>query len=241
MRFFRGLALAALMQAALMPQAAPRAAMAPQRGESAELLGAQAILYAEGAAKALPGKYTFRVARPPVLPPVRPGRPAFEAERLSKQEPVGRFFVVFRVYVDGLFATTVRVEMEGAWSGSLYQAKNTLQRKTAITEGMLEAIHFEGVPPAGAIKELPGDIRLRQPMAIGKILTNMDIEPIPLISAADRVRVTLKSGGLQIQADATARSSGAKGEAVRLEMDGSKKLVQGTVTGPCQATVALGG
>jgi flagella basal body P-ring formation protein FlgA len=78
-------------------------------------------------------------------------------------------------------------------------------------------------------------------MAAGKLLTQMDIEPIPLVSASDRVRVTLKNGGVQIQGDATARSSGARGDVVRLEMDGSKKLVQGTVTGPGRAAIDVKG
>jgi flagella basal body P-ring formation protein FlgA len=200
-------------------------------------MGAQAILFAESAAKAFPGEYSVRTALPPKLPPLKSGKVTIEPERLSKQEPIGRFFAMFRVYLGGIFATTARVELEGTWSGALYRAKNTLQRKTIITEDDLETIHFEGVPPAGAVKELPRGVRLRQPMTVGKLLTQMDLEPVPLVNASDRVRVTLRSGGLHIQGDATARSTGAKGEAVRLEMDGSKKLVQGIVTGPCQAAI----
>jgi flagella basal body P-ring formation protein FlgA len=233
MRFLGIILLAALLPAwALAAQ--------PQGAGSAELLGAQAILFAENAARAFPGEYTIRAERPPKLPPMKAGKVTFEAERPSKQEPIGRFFVVFRVYLDGIFATTARVELEGAWSGALYRAKNTLQRKATVTESDLEAIHFEGVPPAGAVKDLPkGGVRLRQPMAIGKLLTQMDLEPIPLVSATDRVRVTLRNGGVSIQGDATARSNGAKGDVVRLEMDGSRKLVQGVVTGPCQAVIDM--
>jgi len=202
-----------------------------------ELLSAKAIAFAEKAAGNFPGQYTIQVARSPKLPPLRSGKVTFDAERISKQEPLGRFFVVFRVYVDGISAATTRVELQSAWSGTLYQAKVALPRKTVITESELEAIAFEGVPPAGAVKELPRDIRLRQPMTVGKILTQMDIEPIPLISAADRVRVTLKKGSLAITSEATAKSSGSMGDRVRLEMDGSKKLVQAIVTGPCEAVI----
>jgi len=241
MRFFGSLLLAALLSAApSMYAASPQGSRAasPQAGD-AEQLGALAQQYAETVAATLPGHFTIHAARRPVLPPMKPGKLTFEPERLSKQEPLGRFFVIFRVYVDGIFTTTTRVEMEGAWSGNLYRAKSALQRKTVIAEDTLETFQFEGMPPAGAVKDLPKDVRLRQPMNIGRVLTNMDLEPIPLINATDRVRVTLKNGGLHIQGDATARSSGAKGDTVRLEMDGTKKLVQGTVTGPCQATVTV--
>jgi flagella basal body P-ring formation protein FlgA len=53
--------------------------------------------------------------------------------------------------------------------------------------------------------------------------------------------VTLRNGGVQIQGDATARSNGAKGDMVRLELDGSKKLVQGVVTGPGRAVIDVKG
>ena len=215
----------------------PVAALWAQEPGTPELLGTKAIAFVENAAKNLPGQYTTKISRPPMLPPLKPGRVTFEAERLSKQEPLGRFFVVFRVYVDGCPASTARVEMEGTWSGNIYQAKNALQRKSVITEADFEAIPYSGIPPIGAVKELPDNIRLRQPMTVGKILTQMDIEPIPLISATDRVRVTLQNGALQIISEATARSSGMKGDRVRLEMDGSKKLVQALVTGPGEAVV----
>ena len=208
---------------------------------SAELMGAKALAFAERSAAAFPGEYTIRIARPPTLPPLKPGAVAFEPERISKQEPIGRFFVVFRVSVDGLPAATARVELESTWSGTLYQAKSALQRKTVLTEGELEEIHFDGVPVAGAVKELPKGFRLRQPIRTGKVLTLMDIEPIPLISAMDRVRVTLKNGPLHITSEATARSSGAKGDRVRLEMEGSRKPVQAVVTGPGQAIIELRG
>ena len=215
----------------------PVAVLWAQEPGTLELLGLKAVAFAENAANSFPGQYSIQISRPPMLPPLKTGRVTFEAERLSKQEPVGRFFVVFRVYVDGLPAATARVELEGAWSGHLYQAKNSLPRKTVITETELEAVPFVGIPPVGALKELPGNIRLRQPMTVGKTLTQMDIEPIPLISATDRVRVTLQNGALQIVSEATARSSGMMGDRVRLEMDGSKKLVQALVTGPGEAVI----
>lgn len=204
-----------------------------------ELLGIQALVFAENAVAALPGEYTFQVCHPPKLPPLKPGKLTFDPQRLSKDEPVGRFFVVFGIKVDGRPSATTRVEMEGSWSGLLYQAKNALQRHTVLSEENLEMISFEGVPPAGAIKVLPDDLRLRQPMSTGKILTQMDIERIPLINATDRVRVTLVNGSLQIIGEATARSSGARGNQVRLEMDGSKKILQAVVTGHREAVIEV--
>jgi flagella basal body P-ring formation protein FlgA len=171
------------------------------------------------------------------MPPLKPGRLTFEPERISKQDPVGRFFGVFRIKVDGISAASVRVEMEGTWTGVLYQAKTALKRRTAISEDDFEEIIFEGIPPAGAIKVFPQESRLSQPMQAGKIITNMQVETIPMISAGDRVRVTLSNGPLQIVSEATAKSSGAKGDKVRLEMGGSKKVLTATVVSPGQAIV----
>ena len=232
--------LASLLIALLLPLA-PTVTLKAEGGPgpNLELLGVQALVFAENAARNFPGEYNIRISRPPTVPPLKPGKVTFDAERMSKQEPVGRFFVVFRVAIDGIPAATTRVELEGTWSGTLYQAKNTLGRKTVITLGDLEPIRFEGIPPVGAVKDLPKDIRMRQPISAGKVLTQMHIEPIPLINATDRVRVLLQNGPLQIYSDATARSNGARGERVRLEMDGSKKMVQGVVTGPCAAMIDL--
>jgi flagella basal body P-ring formation protein FlgA len=213
------------------------AALLAQEAGSMELLGLQALVFAENSAAHMPGEYTFQVSSTPKLPALKPGKLSFEADRLSKSDPVGRFFIVFRVYLDGRQATTARVEMEGVWSGSLYQAKNALQRKSLITEDDFDLIPFEGAPPAGAVKALPDNVRLRQPLIMGKILTHADIELVPLINATDRVRVTIKNGPLQITSSATARSNGSKGGRVRLEMDGSQKIVQGIVTGPCEAVL----
>jgi flagella basal body P-ring formation protein FlgA len=206
---------------------------------SNELLGIQALVFAENAAKEYPGQYSIKLARPATLPPLKPGKVTFEADRMSKQEPIGRFFVVFRVAVDGLQSATTRVELEGSWSGNIYQAKVSLPRKTILTQELLEVVSFEGIPPAGTLKEIPEGMRLRQPLAIGKTITQSHVEPIPLINATDRVRVTLKNGPLQITSDAIARSNGAKGDQVRLEVDGSKKLVYAVVTGPCEATIDM--
>jgi hypothetical protein len=138
-----------------------------QDTELTDLLGLQALVFAENAVAGLPGEYAFQIVQPPSLPPfLKPGKITFAAERLSKQEPIGRFFVVFRVSVDGRPSATTRVEMEGAWSGTLYRAKSALQRKAAITENEVEAYAFTGVPPVGAVKELPSDIRLRQPLTM---------------------------------------------------------------------------
>ncbi|MDR2697603.1 MAG: flagellar basal body P-ring formation chaperone FlgA [Holophagales bacterium] len=213
------------------------AALWAQGTGTIEHLGAQALVFAENAARNFPGQYTIQISRPPTLPPLKPGKLTFEADRLSKQEPIGRFFVVFRVSVDGISTTTVRVELESTWSGALYQAKNALQRKAVITEADFETIAFDGIPPVGALKELPKDSRLRQPMNVGKLLTQMDVETIPLINSTDKVRVTLQNGALKITGCATARSNGAKGDRVRLEMDGSKKIVQAQVTGLGEAFV----
>lgn len=208
-----------------------------QENTSLELLGIQALVFAENAVATLPGEYNFKVSSTPTLPPLKPGKLTFEALRLSKDEPVGRFFIVFRVNVDGRPVATARVEMEGTWLGELFQAKNALQRKATITEDDLQKIPFEGIPPAGALKELPEDVRLRQPLGVGKIVTKTDIEPIPLVNPTDRVRVTLQNGSLQIVGEATARSGGARGDRVRLEMDGSKKIVQGIITGTREAFI----
>lgn len=204
-------------------------------------LCAQALAFAKASSAGMAGTYTFQISRRPLMPPLKPGRLSFDAEHLSKQDPIGRFFAVFRIKVDGIASASVRVEMEGHWTGTLYRAKTALQRKTPITEADFEEFNYEGIPPAGAIKVFPQESRLSQPMQAGKIITKMQVEANPMINALDRVRVTLRNGKLQITSDGIAKSSGGRGEKVRVEMVGTRKILTAIVTGPGQATVETGG
>jgi flagella basal body P-ring formation protein FlgA len=57
----------------------------------------------------------------------------------------------------------------------------------------------------------------------------------------DPVRVAVADGGLVISLDAVARSAGAMGDKVRLEMPTGHRMLQGIVTGPGTARVVLAG
>ena len=82
--------------------------------------------------------------------------------------------------------------------------------------------------------------RLRQPVPAGRILTHADLEPIPLVSAGERIRLTASWDDLSISTEAIARSSGAAGERVRLELPGSRKALVGVVAGPGEARITWG-
>jgi flagella basal body P-ring formation protein FlgA len=69
----------------------------------------------------------------------------------------------------------------------------------------------------------------------------VDLESIPVVTAGDQVRVELVSGALVIAVDAVARSNGAVGEKVRLEMPTSHKNLQAVVTGPGEARLLWAG
>ena len=64
-----------------------------------------------------------------------------------------------------------------------------------------------------------------------------DLEIIPVVTAGDQVRLEMVSGALVIEVETLARSGGAMGEKVRLEMPTSHKSIQAVVTGPGQARV----
>ena len=203
-----------------------------------EQLQMDALSYVEAQAAALSGKYTFRVVKPPVLPRVpEGGKLSFEPSNLSRRELGGVFFVSFRLKLDGRPLGMVRVDMEGKWTGKLLRAQNALQRKTILEPGQFELVPFEGNPPVGALAEIPAGFRLRSPIATGHFLVLQDLEPIPVVMAGDQVRLEIVSGSLVIAVDSLARSNGAVGEKVRLEMPTSHKNIQAVVTGPGEARV----
>ena len=208
----------------------------------AEQLQIDAVSYVEAQAAALSGHYTFRVLRPPVLPRFASGgKERFEPDHLSRKELGGAFFVSFRMYVDGRAVGLVRVDLEGAWTGKLLRAQMPLPRKAVPDATQFETVDFEGTPPVGALESIPAGYRLRTPVPIGHVLVMQDLETIPVIMAGDQVRAELVSGTLTIAVDALARTSGAVGDKVRLEMPSSHKNVQAVVLGPGEARVQWAG
>lgn len=209
----------------------------------AEGLGDQAaavaLAFAEGQAAGRPGQYAFKVVQPPVVPFVRPGHAVLEPTHLSKPEPKGRFFVAFRILVDGRPAGALRVDLEGRWAGTLLKARTSLARRQVLTGDLVEAVPMEGQPPAGALTELPEGMRVRLPVSAGKFLTQADLEPIPLIATGDKVRILAQSGPLTIHAEGIARSGGLMGDRIRLEMP-SRRQITARISGPGEATLPFG-
>lgn len=202
----------------------------------AEHLRQEALAAAERQVQGASG-YQFRVVGLSPLP-LRPlDTLKVEFSHLSRKELGGRFFAAFRLTHEGRLLGTVRVDLEGTWSGPLLTARTSLPRKGLPDPSALEMKPFEGTPPPGALTTWPEGYRLRQPVAAGKVLTHADLEPIPLVTQGDRVRLTVTWGGLCIAADGLARSQGAKGERVRIELP-SKKVVQALVTGEGEAEIA---
>jgi flagella basal body P-ring formation protein FlgA len=233
-----------------LPAAAPAAAPVAAAGDAGDALALpaeerlqnEALAFAEAQAAALSGTYTFKVLKAPVLPKVAdPGKLKFERAHLSSRDLGGHFFASFNASVAGRPIGMVRVDLEGKWNGKLLRSVNALARKTVPEAGQFEAVDFEGAPPAGALGSIPDGTRLRAPISAGHVLVMQDLETIPVIMAGDPVRVAGRTGALTIGVDALARSSGAVGEKVRVELTGGHKNLQAVVTGPGEARIQWAG
>ena len=247
--------LLALTLTAALLGAAPAAPPAPaDSGEAAEDLGNDPVLratdrlqtaalaYVEAQAAGRSGSYSFRVLTPPALPRgADPDRLEFEPARLSQRDLGGHFFVTCKASLSGRPVGMLRVDMEGKWAGKLLRTQGPLARKTVPEPGQFELVSFEGSPPAGAIFTLPEGYRLRAPLSAGHVLIMQDLETIPVVNAGDQVRVEVVNGPLVIAVEALARTSGAVGEKVRLEMPSGHKNLQAVVTGPGEARVQWAG
>lgn len=221
------------------PQLEASPSAVPEGGAAfAARLAEEGLAFAEAEAAKLPGSYRIRIVQNPVPPRLLSGTPRIEISHLSKKEPCGRFFVALKVLMDGRLAGYARVDLEGTWRGNLLKAKENLPRKGIPFPAQLEVASFEGQPPPGAIAEFPEGYRLRQPVQAGRFITLADLEPIPLVKAGDRVRLTACFESLSIATDGVARNSAAKGERVRVELGGTRKLVQGLVSGDGEVRLA---
>jgi len=238
-----------LLAGAALCAAPPQDAPAPEPAAEekvalppVEQLQADAVSYVEAQAASLSGKYVFRVVKPPVLQRVPPGaKLTFAPLRLSRKDLGGMFFVTFKQSLDGRPLGLVRVDMEGTWTGSLLRVRAPLARKTVPEASQFETVDFQGSPPAGALTELPSGYRLRAGVSTGHILAMQDLETIPVVSPGEQVRLEMVSGPLIIAVEALARSGGAVGDRVRLEMPTSHRSVQAVVTGPGEARVQWAG
>jgi flagella basal body P-ring formation protein FlgA len=202
----------------------------------------EAIAFAQAQSQGLPGSYSFRVVRPPTIPHTAlGGKIAFEAARLSRRDLGGFFFVTYKETEDGRPLGMVRVDLEGKWKGKLLRTQMTLARKTVPTEEQCQLETFEGTPPPGALSEFPAGYRLRTPVGAGHVLTMQDLETIPVILAGETVRLELVSGPLVIAMEVMARSNGAVGDKVRLEMPTTHKNLQAEVIAPGEARVQWAG
>lgn len=224
--------LSLLLTAALAWAGAPAPVAAPA---PVEKLVDVALAFAKKTAAEAGGSYRFQLVQPPRLPLLPAGKLSFEASHLSKRDPVGRFFVVVAAKVDEQRVAMLRVDLDGSWVGQVLRAKQDLARKTELSLDQVESTPFDGVPPEGALSELPPGQRLRGPVSEGRILTRSDLEPIPLVQAGDKVRLTATSEALTISMDTLARSRGGLGDHVRLEAPGSRRVVVAVVTGPGEA------
>lgn len=225
------------------PVAAPAVAAAASQAvaPAVEQLQAAALTYAETQAAGLAGSYVFRVIKPPLLPRNPGGDLRFEPSHLSKRDLSGHFFASFKATLDGRPLGMVRVDLEGKWTGRLWRTRTSLARKAVPDENLLEAVDFAGIPPAGAISDLPAGMRLRAQVPTGHLLVLTDLEPIPVILAGERVRLELVDGALVVAVETIARSNGAVGERIRLEMPSSRKPLVAMVKGPGEAQAQWGG
>jgi len=214
-------------------------AVAQENGRPAlvERLQQEALAYVEANSAGLPGARTFRVLRAPLMPQLRPGEVRFEPSHLSKQDASGPFFVSFKILLDGRPAGTARVDLEGRWTGKVLKTRVALPRKGVPGPEDLEEVDFVGTLPAGAILSFPDGFRLKTPLPAGHLLTQLDLQAIPVVNAGESVRVELVCGALTVSSEGIARNSAAVGEKVRVELP-SRKPMQALVTGPGQARVA---
>ncbi|MBI4912218.1 MAG: flagellar basal body P-ring formation protein FlgA [Acidobacteria bacterium] len=206
-------------------------------GSLAGRIQAEALAQAEREARGLPGTYRFRTVGVPALPPLAGPDARVEFSHLSKKEPSGRFFATFRISKDGRQLGFARADLEGSWTGLVLRAKESLPRKSVPDESQVESAALEGTPPPGALTVLPDGHRLRQPVPAGRVLTFADLEPIPLVQAGERIRLTAAQPGVTIVAEATARGTGCLGQRVRVELPGSRKWVHAQVNGQGEAVL----
>lgn len=89
-----------------------------------------------------------------------------------------------------------------------------------------------------SIEEAEG-LQLRRPLPAGTPLTPNDVEAQALVQRGDLVTMIGRSGGLVVRAAGKALAGGAAGERVRVQNEGSRRIVEGVVTAPGVVEIGL--
>jgi len=118
-------------------------------------------------------------------------------------------------------------------------ASRAIGRDEAITDADVEIVDAEW--PAVLLDRLPGQddvvgLKARRNIAAGEALTATVLDVQPLVRAGDVVTVSAKVGHVQVEGQATASSSGQRGDIIRVTMRPGR-VVRGRIVG--QAAVEV--
>lgn len=76
------------------------------------------------------------------------------------------------------------------------------------------------------------ELEYRRALAPGQVLAPQDLAPARVVRRGDMVQLVRRVGGLEVRADGKALADAARGERVRVENSGSKRIVEGRASGP---------
>ena len=170
-------------------------------------------------------------------PPVVPSETATSAtvSQLDLDHGSGRFSALLTVSGEGMNPINTRISGVVEEILTLPTAVTRLLAETVIRP---EDIHMARVRASLVqtdVARVPEQIigmQLKRPVAAGLPLRLADLIHPPLVQRGELVDVELESPGLSVRGKAVAVESGAEGDAVHVQSQGSRALVTAHVMGP---------
>lgn len=175
-----------------------------------------------------------RIGDRPTLPT---GDIVFNIQIPAKME--GLFPVPLEIQIGEEIIST-NVTAKTVRMGSVVVTKRRLERGSILAEKDLAVesrdlftIHGGVI---GSIAEVAGMI-LSRPVALGAVLAPVMVEREKLVKKGDRVRIIIRSSGIELSTAGEANEQGGLGEMIKVRNTESRKIVAGRVTGPGEVTV----
>lgn len=150
--------------------------------------------------------------------------------------------VSVRIDTGGRLIRVVPVTVQVAVRGPVLVATRDLPYHTALGSGeavvQTREITSAWGTPLGGERQRAG-MWTTQFVPAGTVLTDRMVAPAPAVQRGDLVTVEVARGPLRVSATGRAREDGVVGQTITVEIDGTRAVVQGRVTGPGAVEIDL--
>ena len=169
---------------------------------------------------------------PGALPDIPAGAYTLRTRPLTAGAPVGRLPVWIDVLVDGAVYRSLIVTASVRRDGQAFVARRALDAGSRISpdDFIADRLNIAGMEPLSSAAFEHDGARLRSALRPGQVLDAQALAPAGAVFHGDQVLVTVRGGGIDVEALAVAQGPALPGQIVSLRASSSGETLRGRVT-----------